>query len=169
MQLTACNYISRKMLSIMGDWPGNGELVKRKAGLTETRLCLTICFQIVRWTAKTNQLSEQFKNVDVDEYKRMKEEKKQFQQQIASLKTDNQRVRTQTESLKSELSKSQGELVGLKVELEFYSEQRRHDLRLTSTWKKKGIGFHMLWRGRQKMPGLNTLLLWLARAVTVSL
>lgn len=59
----------------------------------------------------------------------MKEEKKQFQQQIASLKTDNQRVRTQTETLKSELSKTQGELVGLKVELEFYSEQRRHDLR----------------------------------------
>ncbi|XP_074635323.1 nucleoprotein TPR-like isoform X3 [Acropora palmata] len=71
--------------------------------------------EIVRWTAKTNQLSEQFKNVDVDEYKRMKEEKKQFQQQIASLKTDNQRVRTQTETLKSELSKAQGELVGLKA------------------------------------------------------
>ena len=71
--------------------------------------------QIVRWTAKTNQLSEQFRNVDVDEYKRMKEEKKQFQQQVSSLKTDNQRMRTQTESLKSELSKTQGELVGLKV------------------------------------------------------
>lgn len=80
----------------------------------------------MRWTAKTNQLSEQFKNVDVDEYKRMKEEKKQFQQQIASLKTDNQRVRTQTETLKSELSKAQGELVGLKVKLEFSVEQRKN-------------------------------------------
>ena len=101
----------------------------RKVGLTESRLFITFCFKIVRWTAKTNQLSEQFKNVDVDEYKRMKEEKKQFQQQIASLKTDNQRVRTQSETLKSELSKAQGELVGLKVGLESYSEQRRHDLR----------------------------------------
>ena len=59
----------------------------------------------------------------------MKEEKKQFQQQIASLKTDNQRVRTTTETLKSELSKAQGELVGLKVKLKFYGQQRRHDLR----------------------------------------
>ena len=45
----------------------------------------------------------------------MKEEKKQFQQQISSLKSDNQRIRTQGESLKSELSKTQGELAGLKV------------------------------------------------------
>ena len=45
----------------------------------------------------------------------MKEEKKQFQQQISSLKSDNQRMRTQTETLKSDLSKTQGELVGLKV------------------------------------------------------
>lgn len=45
----------------------------------------------------------------------MKEEKKQFQQQISSLKTDNQKMRTQAESLKSELSKTQGELVGLRV------------------------------------------------------
>lgn len=45
----------------------------------------------------------------------MKEEKKQFQQQISSLKSDNQRIRTQAESLKSELSKTQGELAGQKV------------------------------------------------------
>ena len=45
----------------------------------------------------------------------MKDEKKQFQQQISSLKSDNQRIRTQGESLKSELSKTQGELAGLKV------------------------------------------------------
>lgn len=60
-------------------------------------------------------MSEQYKNVDTDEYRRMKEEKKQFQQQISSLKTDNQKMRTQAESLKSELSKTQGELVGLRV------------------------------------------------------
>lgn len=60
-------------------------------------------------------MTEQFKNVDADEYKRMKEEKKQFQQQISSLKSDNQRMRTQTETLKTDLSKTQGELVGLKV------------------------------------------------------
>jgi len=60
-------------------------------------------------------LTEQYKNVDADEYRRMKEEKKQFQQQISSLKTDNQRMRTQSETLKSDLSKTQGELVGLKV------------------------------------------------------
>ncbi|CAH3021550.1 unnamed protein product [Porites evermanni] len=71
--------------------------------------------EIVRWQAKTNQLSEQYKNVDADEYKRMKEEKKQFQQQISSLKSDNQRIRTQAESLKSELSKTQGELAGQKA------------------------------------------------------
>lgn len=50
----------------------------------------------------------------------MKEEKRQFQQQISSLKADNQRMRTQSESLKSELSKTQGELVGLKVKLELH-------------------------------------------------
>ncbi|KAJ7387617.1 hypothetical protein OS493_000952 [Desmophyllum pertusum] len=66
--------------------------------------------EIVRWTAKINQLTEQYKNVDADEYKRMKEEKRQFQQQISSLKADNQRMRTQSESLKSELSKTQGSL-----------------------------------------------------------
>ena len=69
----------------------------------------------MRWTAKIKQLTEQYKDVDVDEYKRIKEEKKQFQQQISSLKTDNQRIRTQTESLKSDLSKTQGELAGLRV------------------------------------------------------
>ncbi|CAH3109789.1 unnamed protein product [Pocillopora meandrina] len=71
--------------------------------------------EIVRWTAKIKQLTEQYKDVDVDEYKRIKEEKKQFQQQISSLKADNQRIRTQTESLKSDLSKTQGELAGLRA------------------------------------------------------
>ena len=75
--------------------------------------------QIVRWTAKIKQLTEQYKDVDVDEYKRIKEEKKQFQQQISSLKADNQRIRTQTESLKSDLSKTQGELAGLRVKFHF--------------------------------------------------
>ena len=64
-------------------------------------------------------MTEQYKNVDADEYRRMKEEKKQFQQQISSLKSDNQRMRTQTETLKSDLSKTQGELVGLKVKCYF--------------------------------------------------
>ena len=92
-----------------------------KFSFTNKNCDLLLSPKIVRWTAKTNQLSEQFKNVDVDEYKRIKEEKKQFQQQISSLKSDNQRMRTQAESLKSELSKTQGELVGLKVMLSLLS------------------------------------------------
>ena len=55
----------------------------------------------------------------------MSEEKKQFQQQISTLKSDNQRMKTQMESLKSDLSKTQGELVGLKVICNLLL--RRHD------------------------------------------
>ena len=69
----------------------------------------------MRWTARTNQLLEQYKNVDADEYRRMTEEKKQFQQQISSLKTENQRSKTQLEQLKNETSRTQGELSSVKV------------------------------------------------------
>lgn len=72
----------------------------------------------------------------------MKEEKRQFQQQISSLKADNQRMRTQSESLKSELSKTQGELVGLKVKLELHFNRPFSfgHTKLSTFWTKKPFG-----------------------------
>ncbi|XP_031574542.1 nucleoprotein TPR-like isoform X2 [Actinia tenebrosa] len=72
--------------------------------------------EIMRWTSKTNNLMEQYKNVNPDEYKRMVEEKKLFQQQIASQKTENQRTKAQLETLRANLNATTGELATLKNE-----------------------------------------------------
>lgn len=69
----------------------------------------------MRWTSKTNNLLEQYKNINPDEYKRMMEEKKMFQQQIASQKIENQRTKVLLETLKASLTAATGELATLKV------------------------------------------------------
>ncbi|KAK3745429.1 hypothetical protein QZH41_010253, partial [Actinostola sp. cb2023] len=70
--------------------------------------------EIMRWTTKTNNLLEQYKNINVEEYKRMTEEKKLFQQQIATLKAENQRTKIQLETLKTNAASTTDELATLK-------------------------------------------------------
>ncbi|XP_048581842.1 nucleoprotein TPR isoform X2 [Nematostella vectensis] len=73
--------------------------------------------EIMRWSTKTNQLMEQYRNVDPDEYKRMTEEKKQFQQHVASLKSESQRSKTLLENVRNELTKTKAELTKVQAEL----------------------------------------------------
>jgi len=79
----------------------------------------------MRWTTKTNNLLEQYKNINVEEYKRMTEEKKLFQQQIATLKAENQRTKIQLETLKTNAASTTDELATLKVGNIFYCSSCR--------------------------------------------
>jgi hypothetical protein len=70
---------------------------------------------------------EQYKNINPDEYKRVMEEKRLFQQQIASQKTENQRTKAQLETLKATVSTNYSELTTLKVtyrQLQFWDVVR---------------------------------------------
>lgn len=76
-----------------------------------------IILQIMRWTTKTNNLLEQYKNINPEEYKRMLDEKKLFQQQIASLKTENQKTKVQLETVKNNLASTSEEISALQVKI----------------------------------------------------
>ena len=69
----------------------------------------------MRWTTKTNNLLEQYKNINPDEHKRMLDEKKLFQQQIASLKSENQKTKVQLETVKNNFASTSDEISALQV------------------------------------------------------